>query len=114
MYGPPLYFTSVEVGEGKVCVKASGLLEQNPVSRALEDDSHAPALTNPSVTQDAFTTPGSDTPFDCSLVVFSAQQAVVECLLTFVVARVEEWKVFFACQVQCFFHGQPEAAECSA
>jgi predicted NAD/FAD-dependent oxidoreductase len=46
------------------------------------------------------------TSFDYSLVVFSAQQTVVELFLNFVVA-VEKWKAFCAFQAQRLFHGHP-------
>jgi hypothetical protein len=81
------------------------------VLRALDDDTHAPVLINPSVTGDAFSTSGFPARHWAILfVVFSPQQTLVELYLTFVVVAVGKWKAFCAFQAQRLFHGHQAAA----
>jgi hypothetical protein len=59
--------------------------------RALDDDTHAPVLTNPSVTRDAFATSGFPARHGAVLFVFfSPPQTLVELLLTPVVVVAVE------------------------
>jgi hypothetical protein len=65
------------------------------VLRALDDDTHAPVLINPSVTRDAFSPSGFPARHWAVLVVFfSPQQTLVGLFLTPVVVAVEKWKAF--------------------
>jgi hypothetical protein len=83
------------------------------VLRALDDDTHAPVLINPSVTRDAFSPSGFPARHWAVLVVFfSPQQTLVELFLTPVVVAVEKWKAFFAFQAERLFHGHQAAASC--
>jgi hypothetical protein len=83
------------------------------VLRALDDDTHAPVLINPSVTRDAFSPSGFPARHWAVLVVFfSPQQTLVELFLTPVVVAVEKWKAFCAFQAQRLFHGHQAAASC--
>jgi hypothetical protein len=83
------------------------------VLRALDDDTHAPVLTNPTVTRDAFATSGFPARHWAVLVVFfSPQQTLVELFLTPVVVAVEKWKAFCAFQAKRLFHGHQAAADC--
>ena len=59
------------------------------VLRALDDDTHAPVLTNPSVTRDAFATSGFPARhWAVVFVFFSPQQTLVELKLTSVLGSI--------------------------
>jgi hypothetical protein len=84
-------------------------------SGALDDDTHAPVLTNPSVTGDTFSPSGFPARHWAVLFVFfSPQQILVELCLTSAVVAVEKWKAFCAFQAQRLFHGHQAAARCGS
>jgi hypothetical protein len=84
------------------------------VLRALDDDTHAPVLINPSVTRDAFSPSGFPARhWAVRFVFFSPQQTLAELSLIAAVVAVEKWKAFRAFQAQRLFHGHHAAATCS-
>jgi hypothetical protein len=68
---------ALKLNEETVCVNVSGLLVENR-SPGLDDDPRVLVLINRTVTRTFINIRFSDTPLDCSVVSFFAQQTLVE------------------------------------